>query len=355
MRPIVFQFKKQILAALVFVGVSVSFLAFIKNDPNPLGTAPSFRDVQGHLSNGNFEQALQGANHLIRTNPQDLDALLVKGIALAALKPKAEAIAFYEHLSQDHPSRIEPLNNLAVLYAAEGKLDKARITLEKLMQADSVRAVAYQNLNALYAQLANQAYEKALELDLEKGPPSPAMSLFIGQGTQHTSPPPLLALNQVRLPPPKAPAAPANIPIVPPTTLAGLSPASTSQKQTTTEKSTPSDTSAEKAAIATVESWAKAWSDQDVKRYLAHYANNFDTGALSRSAWEADRQARISGKSRISVTVSLVSVTLKTPEHAEIRFRQNYQSDRLDAQTRKVLILNKHGEAWQIVAERTGG
>ncbi|MGC4441925.1 hypothetical protein ABXW85_23975, partial [Streptococcus suis] len=58
-----------------------------------------------------------------------------------------------------------PYNNLAVLYAAEGKERKASEILELAIRTNPSYATAHENLGDLYARMASEAYSKALQLD----------------------------------------------------------------------------------------------------------------------------------------------------------------------------------------------
>jgi len=106
--------------------------------------------------------------------------------------------------------------------------------------------------------------------------------------------------------------------------------------------------------LATVNDWAEAWSAQDVKRYLAHYGNDFETpNGESRKAWEDGRTSRIAGKGRISVKVGAPQVSINGSQ-ATVKFRQLYASDQLQADSKKTLMLIKQNGKWQIKQERTG-
>ena len=103
-----------------------------------------------------------------------------------------------------------------------------------------------------------------------------------------------------------------------------------------------------------VESWAKAWSAQDMKAYLSAYGSNFQTPkGQNRKAWEADRTARIEGKGHIKVSVESPQVTVKG-NTATVKFRQKYVSDRLSTTGRKTLVLEKQGKNWLIKQEQSG-
>jgi ketosteroid isomerase-like protein len=107
--------------------------------------------------------------------------------------------------------------------------------------------------------------------------------------------------------------------------------------------------------LAAVRGWARAWSEQDVKSYLNYYASDFETPkGESRKAWADERHQRIEGKDSIEVKVESPQVSVKG-DTATVKFRQIYTSNRLKADSRKVLTLVKQGGKWQIKQERSGG
>jgi ketosteroid isomerase-like protein len=112
------------------------------------------------------------------------------------------------------------------------------------------------------------------------------------------------------------------------------------------------------AGIAEVETavraWADAWSARDVDRYLAAYAPEFTPARKQdKKQWEAERRTRISNKSKISVTVDdlVISVNGQT---ASARFKQVYSADKLKSTDRKTLELQRVGDKWLIRKESTG-
>jgi ketosteroid isomerase-like protein len=103
-----------------------------------------------------------------------------------------------------------------------------------------------------------------------------------------------------------------------------------------------------------VRAWAAAWSARDVERYLAAYAPDFTPARKQdRKRWEAERRARITGKSKISVTVDdlVISVNGQT---ASARFKQVYSADKLNHTDRKTLELQRVGNQWLIRKESIG-
>jgi ketosteroid isomerase-like protein len=103
-----------------------------------------------------------------------------------------------------------------------------------------------------------------------------------------------------------------------------------------------------------VRAWAAAWSARDVERYLAAYAPEFTPAKKQdRKRWETERRARITGKSKISVTVDdlVISVSGQT---ASARFKQVYSADKLKSTDRKTLELQRVGNQWLIRKESIG-
>lgn len=103
---------------------------------------------------------------------------LLDGILRAREGRVSEAIEIFERLRRDHPGMSEPWNNLAVLYAAEGRYDEARETLlAALERRPSV--IGYANLGDIYGKLARRARVQAGELAAQR---SGAAAPVAGEG-----------------------------------------------------------------------------------------------------------------------------------------------------------------------------
>ena len=104
-----------------------------------------------------------------------------------------------------------------------------------------------------------------------------------------------------------------------------------------------------------MQAWAAAWAAKDMKAYLAAYGKDFDPpGRMTRAAWEKEREARIVSKSKITVQVSDLNVSVNGNK-ATARFRQAYSADSLNVSSRKTLDLVESNGRWLIVREATGG
>jgi tetratricopeptide (TPR) repeat protein len=107
------------------------------------------------------ELALEGIDKGLENSPRDAQLQFLRGVALADLKKNDSAIVIFTGLTQDFPELPEPYNNLAVLYATEGDLDKAKGALEAAIKALPNYALAHENLGDLYLQLAARQFDRA--------------------------------------------------------------------------------------------------------------------------------------------------------------------------------------------------
>ena len=111
---------------------------------------------------------------------------LLDGVLLAQQGRVRDAVEVFDRLRQDHPEMSEPWNNLAVLYAAEGRIDEAR---EALLAALERRpsAIGYANLSEIHAKLARRAWRRSQEL-AAKGAGGPASGGLVARSAD-VSPP----------------------------------------------------------------------------------------------------------------------------------------------------------------------
>ncbi len=324
--------------------------------------ADDFSDVSKLMRSSQYAEALTKADAFLSKNPRDAQMRFLKGVILTEQNKSAEAIAIFTKLTEDYPGLPEPYNNLAVLYAAAGQYDKARTALDSAIRTNPSYATAYENLGDVHAKLASQAYDKALQLDSGNSNAKSKLTLVrslvgsISGGAKVAAAP-----APVPAPVAAVPAPVSKTPAVTPPVAAAPAPEKTAPAPVAKQETSKSEP--KPMANANVESddvlkvvhgWAKAWSAQDVKSYLNYYGSDFQTpSGQARKAWEEDRRARIAGKGSISVKVEFPQVTVNG-NNATVKFRQVYVSDRLTANTRKTLVLAKHGGKWQIKQENTG-
>lgn len=313
-------------------------------------------DVSQLLRAGKLTEALTKADAYLSSKPNDPQMRFLKGVIQRSAGKTAEAELTFTKLTQDYPELPEPYNNLAVLYAAQGQYDKARVALEMAIRTNPTYATAHENIGDVYARLASQAYNKALQLDSNNAAVPPKLALIkelFGPNNKGQRP---------SLPAPASAAAPT--PPVAPTAAVGPASAAKPMAPAATPAATPAavakpalpDASSEevKQVEKAVQAWATAWSAKDMAAYLGAYGKEFTPpGKRSRAAWEDDRRKRIVGKTNISVKLDNFSATVDGGK-AVAKFKQHYRAGALVVSSRKTLELVKTGDRWLIAKESTG-
>jgi tetratricopeptide (TPR) repeat protein len=354
--------KPRLAALMVAVALGVAApLAFA-------APADDLKDAQKLYGQGKLQPALEKVDSFLKVQPRDPQGRFLKGLVLTEQKKIPDAIQVFTGLTEDFPELPEPYNNLAVLYASQGNYDKAKSALELAIHTHPSYATAHENLGDIYAQLASRAYDRALQLDKSNTTAQTKLSLVkelfrpgSGVPAPRPTPAPSAAAEMPKATPAKpevvARATPAPTPAV-----AAVKPTPTPSPAATpvptpAPKATPAAPGgdAKAQAVAAVQSWAKAWSAQDVKGYLAAYAPDFEVpGGASRAAWEKERTERIERPKSIDVGVNVQKVQVNGNE-AKVTFRQSYKSDTLKSNNTKTLTLVRSGDRWLIKQERTGG
>ena len=329
--------------------------------------ADDYADVSQLVRSGKLAEAMAKADQYLGAKPKDPQMRFLKGVIQRDSGKTPEAIGTFTRLTEDYPELPEPYNNLAVLYAGQSQFDKARTALEMAIRTNPSYATAHENLGDVYAKLASQAYNKALQLDNTNTAVAPKLALIrelfstTGAKGQRPAPTPAAAPTPAPAPtqtavakpapslPTPAAVAPVAAPVPTPSPVV-VAPAVVAPAPTV---ATPTNHQA-KDAEAAVKAWASAWAAKDVKGYLASYGKDFNPpGSMSRSQWEAERKQRIGSKNNISIKLENLNVTVDGSK-AVAKFRQDYKASGLAVSSRKTLDMVKTGDRWQIVKESTG-
>jgi tetratricopeptide (TPR) repeat protein len=314
-------------------------------------------EVNQLLKAGKQAQALNKVEQSLTAKPRDPQLRFLKGVIQTEMGKPQDAIGTFNKLTEEFPELPEPYNNLAVLHASAGQFDKARAALEMAIRTNPSYSTAHENLGDIYANLASQAYSKALQLGGSSTTLQPKLTLIRdlftpgGKGVSPSAAKPVAVTTVAATPAVVAPATPA----VKPTAPVAAAPAAPATVPASAPVLPAAVASSDKDIEQAVRAWATAWSTKDMNAYLGSYAKNFDTPKnLPRKAWEEERRDRIMGKSRISVKVSDIT-TKSNGNNATVKFRQTYDADALSTSSRKTLELNKVGDRWLIAKETTGG
>lgn len=326
--------------------------------------ADTLDDAHRLLKQGQFGPALEKTDQILASKPKDAQARFLKGLILTEMNRYNEAIAVFTKLTEDYPELPEPYNNLAVLYAQQKQYEKAKNALEMAIRTHPSYATAHENLGDIYARMASQAYDKALQIDSSNTSAQSKLAL-IRDLMSASAPPSKLA---------RAPADTKNRTASAPAAKVEPSSSNTAKTESAAPASKPepepnpkvadakiqtgSDKAAEKnderktEVEKAVRDWASAWSRKDVKSYLTAYAPDFRTpGNKPRKDWEAERNSRIAKPVTIQVTLQNVQISVEG-DQATAKFRQFYQSGKLKTAANKTLVLKRYDNKWLIQQER---
>jgi tetratricopeptide (TPR) repeat protein len=325
----------EVLAAALtfFVGAALC--------PAAVLAADDYQESSRLLKEGRRAEALDRVDAFLTQHPKDARARFLKGVILTEQSRTDDAIKVFTELTQDYPELPEPYNNLAVLYAGQGDYQKARKALETAIRTHPSYAVAHENLGDIYATLASQAYDKALQLDSGNAAARKKLAL-IKELVPAKSAATLARVESDKSAVPTS--APKPIPIEP----------SAADKLTGDKQAevTPGGADPADGVVKMLEAWARAWSNNDADAYLAFYAPDFLTpNGEPRKEWEAARRQRLAKPKKIQVTASSPRVKSTDNTHAVVTFRQSYSSGNLKSVGTKSLQVVRMGDRWLIQQE----
>jgi Flp pilus assembly protein TadD len=167
------QAGRRAAACLAWLGLvlTVPAVAAVAATPGTAGSLPAVRaapetraadpytEVQRLMRAGDPAAALARLEALPAEQAREARWRFLRAVLLAELGRLEDAAALYTSLTQEFPELAEPYNNLAVLRAAQGRLDDARIALEAALRADPSHREARENLGDVYVRLALRLWE----------------------------------------------------------------------------------------------------------------------------------------------------------------------------------------------------
>jgi tetratricopeptide (TPR) repeat protein len=354
---------------------------------------PSLAEVESALRTNNTEQLNDLLKRLSQAKGDVFELNFHKGLIQLKREQYDAAIAHFSVIPSSSPYYLAARNNIATIYAAQGKLNDAKATLEQALKSNQPLELMYNNLNNLKTHLASKNYASALQL-LEPAKNNKLSLVVSTNGLAQYSPKVVAAA-------PAPTAAPvATAPTTTGTTgTAGTTSAATTEGAKATESVPPKTTVAaatpsaapaapaatapnakerasdskpappEKAPAASAEEaeltqaatqalqmWAQAWEKKDMDRYVKSYVPGFTpSDGKSHAEWVKDRQDRILSKGQIKIQISQVEATLVNKNTIKLRYRQNYQSDKLKVSSVKLIEMKLQDQRWLITKERSAG
>lgn len=307
-------------------------------------------------------------------------------LAMGQYDPARKA---YLALVAQQPDSPRPYNNLASLYAAEGDLDQAQRFLKLALETDQDYFTVYNNVGMVYAAMARVSYGKALQLESETKPVrlhvlglpldtplvarevkiqtedkvvaiasvAPAENVDLGKSPQIT------VVASKEMPSPAEPvensltqAVVAEVKTLIPEVVLLEAARTVAVASEVSPDLAISDPSAQISPQQFLKKWAKAWSSRDIETYLQSYAPDYiSKGSSSRREWQEKRRKRVTTPKFIEVELDAFRLVSETEDTSKVQVIQAYRSDRYQDRTRKSFVLQRSGQTWVIVEERSLG
>jgi len=347
------------LSSMRCVALASALAAMLLIVPPALAQTDELQDANQLFKQGQYDRALDRVDAYLKSKPKDARGRFLKGLILAEQNKPNDAIKVFTELTQEFPELPEPYNNLAVLYASQGQYDKARAALEMAIRTHPSYATAHENLGDIYAKMASQAYDKALQLDKGNTTAQTKLNLIkdlFSPGSPRPGKTAAVKPDATKLaiatPAPKAPEKQPE-PVV-------KAPAKEKEPAPVAKPAPPKEPAKQSRnpdeVVKSLNEWAKAWSENDVAGYLSHYAADFQTPkGESRANWESQRKARVAKPRQIHVDIKSPKVVFNDNGRVTVTFRQHYQSGGLKVASTKMLVMVKAGDKWLIQQEKVGG
>ena len=277
----------------------------------------SYDDIQLLINQGEYEKALLLTEKKLSVTKSDIKLQFMKGLVLTRLDQYHDAEEVFIQITVANPELPEPFNNLAVVYAAQGKYAEAEEALKNAINTHPSYATAHENLGDIYAKMASHAYNQALELDIRNTAAQEKLSLvkeLIFSSTESEKK------------------------VIP------------SVKKINLEEDI---TLSEKAVEKIIKKWANSWTVQDVDSYLEYYGQEFiPPNRMRRDEWEQDRRRRITRPNYINVTLADIKIKPYKKGYVEVTLTQTYHSDIYSDRVKKQILMQKVSNKWLITQER---
>jgi len=308
-----------------------------------------------------FNQALLASKSILQDAPDNQPALFVRAQALSGLGKTDQAIEVYQSIiNKSGPESTSPevYNNLATLFANQGKLEEARKTLEAGIATSEQYKTLYNNLSAIYVEMARGAYSKALKLGVQAKAVQ-LTTLRMNPVTATQTKTVQLAVNQtnvkkkpkteVALLTTQKPAIKSKTPLV------VKKPLEVKKVVTKTKPEIVQAKINKDEVITALHGWAAAWSAQAVDLYLSFYGKDFKPDNLPKKVWAVQRRIRLSKPRWVNVRLKEFSVSADSSKNdqAVVQLVQDYRADNYRDKTKKQFVMKRTIDGWRILSEQS--
>ena len=309
-----------------------------------------------------FNQALLVSKSVLKEVPDDQAAQFIRANALSGLGKTDEAVVAYQEIikSQDsHSISPEVYNNLASLLAQQGKLDEARQTLEAGIATSEQYKTLYNNLSAIYVEMARGAYSKALKLGVQAKSVQLKTLQLASIPVSQTQTVTQLAENTVLTKPKQAQQTKVAVVAKQEEPLAKIKTIKQENKNIEViTKAKPVEVKAKinkDEVITALHGWAAAWSAQAVDLYLSFYGKDFKPENLSKKVWAVQRRIRLNKPRWVNVRLNDFNIRpySSANDQAVVQLVQDYRADNYRDKTKKQFIMKRTVDGWRILSEHS--
>lgn len=369
-----------LFSCVLAVSISQQAFALTANASLPGKSQLTLKKAQQHILENHYQQAFDLSSVVLKGNPDQYEARFIQALSLTHLGKSSESIRAYKNILKKHPNKPEIYNNLANLYAKQGKLDLARETLEQGIATNEQYKTLYENLSAVYVEIARGAYSKALKLGVQaktvqlktlkiasisnpipiaevSGTIQASVNKVTTKPTTNTPTETTIALLDNKQSTKKV-IKPAVSKVVAVKTIAvkAVSVKNTIKTKVvlkTRPKQTPKINKDE--VITALHGWAAAWSAQAVDLYLSFYGKDFKPSKLSKKVWAVQRRIRIKKPRWVNVRLADFNVKSNATKdgHAVVQVVQNYRADNYRDKTKKQFVMKHTMDGWRILSEQS--
>jgi tetratricopeptide (TPR) repeat protein len=274
----------------------------------PFATEDANQEINALISQGKYGEALAAIDARQAAGESQPSLELLKGAVLVRSGELDQAMEVFQALAKDHQNDAAIFNNIGVIHAEKGEMDKARGAFETALAISPEYEQALYNLGDVYAELACRTYGKI------QNPNSGIIPGFCESS----------AVTQT-----------ANM-------------AASRADYTADPKAMDG---AQQAVFDAVQGWKERWASQDIDAYLDSYAANFAQQGLTREAWANKRKQALKRPQWIRIELDNPEVAV-TGNQATVRFVQKYTASNYQDVVVKQLTLNQDEGGWKIVRER---
>ena len=265
------------------------------------------------IDNGQFKAAEKQITSKLKSAPNDLNTLILKGILLTKSDSPKNGLTFFLNLETKFKDTPEILNNIGVIYSLLGNTNKSVDYFEQAIKSKQFSNDAFTNLRNSLAKIASETYSKALNIENEKNTLD-QLSFSYELSSQETK----VAINK-------------NI----------------TKEELPIEKKLVS----KKLAQDLINNWVGAWTNNDFISYKNSYIVDFKGRFLSHQDWLDNREPRVKYSKNIIIKINNLKIIEQSDNKFKVKFTQDYSSSAIKSVGTKTLEFTLIDNIFKISSE----